>query len=165
MKKHLPLAALLVMAFASLCFAQPQASASPSPAPKPKPKVSKAQLLKQLSANETKLWEAWKNKDAKPFKTYLAADSVIIGSGGTQNKTDAIKEITSMGCDVKSFTLSDWKLSMIDADAVLLTYKGVAVGTCGGQSIPAVWASSVWIKRGGRWQAFSHQETNVMPAQ
>jgi hypothetical protein len=165
MKKHLPLAALLVMAFASLCFAQPQASASPSPAPKPKPKVSKAQLLKQLSANETKLWEAWKNKDAKPFRTYLSADSVMVGSGGTQNKTDAIKEITSMGCDVKSFALSDWKLSMIDADAVLITYKGTATGTCGGQAIPAAWASSIWIKRGGRWQAFSHQETNVMPGQ
>jgi len=165
MKKHLPLAALLVMAFASLCFAQPQASASPSPAPKPKPKVSKAQLLKQLSANETKLWEAWKNKDAKPFKTYLSADSVMVGSGGTQGKADAIKEITSMGCDVKSFTLSDWKLSMIDADAALLTYKGAATGTCGGKPIPAAWASSVWIKRGGRWQAFSHQESNVMPGQ
>jgi hypothetical protein len=165
MKRYLPLAALLVMAFASLSFAQPQASASPSPAPKPKPRMSKAQLLKQLSANETKLWEAWKNKDAKPFRTYLSADSVMVGGGGTQNKADAIKEITSMGCDVQSYTLSDWKLSMIDAAAALLTYKGVVVGTCGGQSIPATWSSTVWIKRGGRWQAFSHQETNVMPGQ
>jgi hypothetical protein len=163
MKRHLPLAALLVMAFASLCFAQPQASASPSPAPKPKPRISKAQLLKQLSANETKLWEAWKNKDPKPFRMYLSADSVMIGGAGTQNKADAIKDITSMGCDVKSYTLSDWKLSTIDADAALITYKGVVVGTCGGKAIPATWASSVWIKRGGRWQAFSHQETNVMP--
>lgn len=165
MKKHLPLAALLLMAFASLCFAQPQASASPSPAPKPKPRMSKAQLLKQLSANETKLWEAWKNKDPKPFRTYLSADSVMIGGNGTHGKADAIKEITSMDCDVKSYTLSDWKLSMLDADAALITYKGAATGTCGGQSIPAAWASSVWIKRGGRWQAFSHQESNVMPGQ
>jgi hypothetical protein len=104
MKRHLPLAALLLIAFASLCFAQPQPSASPSPAPKPKPRMSKAQLLKQLSANETKLWEAWKNKDPKPFRTYLSADSIMIGSGGgTHNKTDAIKEITSMDCDVKFF--------------------------------------------------------------
>src|SRR6195256_3041444 len=114
MKKHLPLAALLVMAFASLCFAQPQASASPSPAPKPKPKVSKAQLLKQLSANETKLWEGWKNKDGKPFRTYLSADSVMIGGGGISGKADSIKEITSSACDVKSYSLSDWKLTMID---------------------------------------------------
>ena len=77
MKRHLPLAAVLVMAFASFCFAQPQPGASPSPAPKPKPRVSKALLLKQLSAKETKLWEAWKNKDPKPFVWTASADSIF----------------------------------------------------------------------------------------
>ncbi len=165
MKRYLPLSALLVIVFASVCFAQPQAAASPSPAPKPKPRMSKALLLKQLSANETKLWEAWKNKDAKPFRTYLSADSLMVGGSGTAGKADAIKEITSASCDVKSYKLSDWKLTMIDADAVLLTYKGVTEGTCGGQPLPAAWASSIWAKRGGRWQSFSHQETPVMPGQ
>ena len=164
MKRYLPLAALLVMAFASFCFAQPQPSASPSPAAKPKPRISKAQLLKQLSAKETQLWEAWKNKNAKPFQANLSADSVMIGGGGISNKADSIKEITSAACDVKSYSLSDWKLTMIDADAVLLTYKGMQDGTCGGVTLPAAaWASSVWIKRGGRWVNFSHQETPVTP--
>jgi len=163
MKRHLPLAAVLLIAFASFCFAQPQPSASPSPAPKPKPRISKAQLLRQLSANETKLWEGWKNKDGKPFRTYLSADSVMIGGGGISGKADSIKEITSVACDVKSYSLSDWKLTMIDADAALLTYKGTQTATCGGVALPpASWASSIWIKRGGRWQAFSHQESPVM---
>ena len=163
MKRYLPLAALLIMAFASWSFAQPQAAASPSPAAKPKPKMSKAQLIKKLSATETKLWEGWKNKDGKPFQASLSADSVMIGSGGISGKVDSIKEITSAACDVKSYSLSDWKLTMIDADAALLTYKGTQDGTCGGVTLPAaVWASSVWIKRGGRWQNFSHQETPVM---
>ena len=164
MKRYLPLAALLVMAFATFCFAQPQPSASPSPAPKAKPRISKAQLLKQLSAKETTLWEAWKNKNAKPFQANLSADSVMIGGGGVSNKADSIKEITSAACDVKSYSLSDWKLTMIDADAVLLTYKGTQDGTCGGVALPAAaWASSIWIKRGGRWLNFSHQESPVMP--
>lgn len=165
MKRHLPLAAVLVIAFASFCFAQPQPAASPSPSPKPKPRISKAQLLKQLSAMETKLWEGWKNKDGKPFKTFLSADSVMVGGGGVSNKADAIKEITSTGCDVKSFTLSDWKLTMIDSNAVLLTYKAVTDGTCGGAAVPTMWASSVWVKRGARWLAFAHQESPVMPGQ
>src|SRR3989442_8685755 len=103
MKRYLPLSALLVIVFASVCFAQPQASASPSPAPKPKPRMSKAQLLKQLSANERKLWEAWKNKDAKPFQATLASDSIMVGAGGTQTKAEAIKDITGMDCQVKSY--------------------------------------------------------------
>ncbi|HYX27639.1 MAG TPA: nuclear transport factor 2 family protein [Pyrinomonadaceae bacterium] len=159
MKRHLPLAALCVLAFATFCFAQPEATASPSP--KPKPRMSKAALQKKLAANETALWNAWKNKDAKPFQNWLAADSVMIGDQGVGTKGDVVKMMAAMPCEVKSFTLSDWKLSMIDADAAVITYKGVAEGTCAGKPIPTVWASSVWVNRKGKWMAFSHQESNV----
>jgi hypothetical protein len=161
MKRHLPLAALLTLAFASFCFAQPKPAPSPSASPKPKPRMSKAALLKKLSANETALWNAWKNKDPKPFQNWLSADSVMVGEQGVASKGDITKMMASMPCEVKSFTLSDWKLAMVDADAALITYKGMADGTCGGQPIPAVWASSLWVQRKGKWTAFSHQETNV----
>ena len=161
MKRHLPLAAVLVLAFATFCFAQPQATASPSPAATPKPKMSKAQLLKKLSANETALWNAWKNKDVKPFQMWLAADGVSVGEEGVGTKAELVKGLPSMPCEVKSFALSDWKLSMVNADAAVLTYKGAAEGTCGGQPIPTVWSSSLWVNRKGKWVVFSHQETNV----
>jgi hypothetical protein len=160
MKRHLPLAPLIVLAFSSVCLAQTQATASPSPSPKPKPAMTKAQMLKKLSAMETKLWEAWKNKDTKPFQATLASDSIMVGDSGTSGKTNAIKELESMACDVKSYSLSDWKLTMINSSAALLTYKGTQDATCGGTtSPPAVWASSIWVNRGGKWLAFSHQET------
>jgi hypothetical protein len=161
MKRNLPLAALLVLVFATFCFAQPQATASPSPAAKPKPKMSKAQLLKKLSANETALWNAWKNKDVKPFQMWLTADGVSVGEEGIGTKADLVKGLPSMPCEVKSFALSDWKLSMVDADAGVLTYKGAAEGTCAGQAIPTVWSSSLWVNRKGKWVVFSHQETPV----
>jgi len=160
MRKYLPLAAVLILALASISFAQ---EATPSPSPKPKARMSKAQLLKKLSANETRLWEAWKNKDAKPFQAWLAADSVMVGEQGVAGKGDVTKMMAQMPCDVKSFSLSDWKLAMVDADAALLTYKGTAVGTCAGQAIPTIWASSLWVNRKGKWMAFSHQETPVKP--
>ena len=150
----------LVLAFATFGFAQ---DATPSPSPKPKPRMSKAALMKKLSANETALWNAWKNKDAKPFNMWLAADGVMVGDQGVAGKKDIASAMASMPCEVKSFTLSDWKLTMVDADAAFLTYKGVADGTCAGTAIPTVWASSLWISRKGKWQAFSHQETPVKP--
>lgn len=52
MKKHL-LAAGILLVFASVCFAQPAAQATPSPSPKPA--MTKAQLLKKLSATEKKV--------------------------------------------------------------------------------------------------------------
>ena len=161
MKKHLPLSALLVFAFATFCFAQPQATSSPSPAPKPKPKMTKAQTLKKLSANENALWTAWKNKDSKPFQMWLASDGVMVGDQGVGTKADVVNMMSTMPCEVKSFTLSDWKLAMVNADAAVVTYKGSAEGTCAGQPIPTVWASSLWVNRKGKWVAFSHQETPV----
>jgi hypothetical protein len=127
MKKHLLLAASILLLFASVCFAQPQAT--PSPSPKPKPAMTKAQLLKKLSAAETKLWEAWKNKDVKPFNAALAADFVLVTAAGVSGKNDVVKFITSMPCEVKSFKLSDWKLTVINSGTAFLTYKGTADGT------------------------------------
>jgi len=162
MKRHLPLAAILVLAFAAYGMAQPQATASPTPAPKPRaPRITNAELQKQLVDMENALWTAWKNKDAKPFETHLASNSVMVGENGVASKADMTKEMASMPCEVKSFTLSDWKMTKFDADAALLTYKGVAEGTCGGQPIPAAWASSLWVRKKGVWQAAFHQETPV----
>src|SRR4051812_35550052 len=100
MKRHLPLAALLVLALASFCFAQTEAAASPSPSPKPKPRMSKAQMLKKLSANETKLWDGWKNKDAKPFQMWLAPNGVMVGDQGVGTKADVVKMIAAMPCEL-----------------------------------------------------------------
>jgi Domain of unknown function (DUF4440) len=158
MKKHLPLAAMLLLTLASISLAQTPA-ASPSPAASPKPAMSKAQIRGRIIATEKKLWEAWKNKDVKPFKANLAADSVMIGDTGVAGKDDAIKDLTSSPCDVKSYELSEFKVTFLNASTALLTYKGVAEGTCAGTAIPAVWSSSVYVNRGGRWLAAAHQET------
>ena len=159
MKRYLPLAALLLLALASVSFAQPTPTASPSPAPKPA--MSKAQIRSRIIATEKKLWEAWKNKDAKPFKANLSADSVMIGDSGVAGKNDAIKDLTSAPCEVKSYTLSDFKVTFLSAGTVLLTYKGATEGTCAGTAIPTAWSSSVYVNRGGRWLVASHQETPV----
>lgn len=162
MKRHLPLAALLVLALATLCFAQPQATASPSPSPTPrKPRVTKAQLLKKLTQMETNFWEAWKNKDPKPFEVQLSNDSVMVGEEGVAGKAQVAQAMAAMPCEVKSFALSDWKLTKINASAALIVYKGSAEGTCGGAPIPTTWSTSVWVMRKGRWQAVFHQETPV----
>jgi len=160
MKKYLPLAFTLLLALASLSLGQ-TATPSPSPSPKPKPAMSKAQIQKSLIATEKKLWEAWKNKDPKPFKATLAADSVMVGENGVADKATSIAAITSTSCDVKSYTLSDFKLAMAAPNVAVITYKGTVDGTCGGTTIAVAWASSIYVNRGGKWYAFSHQESNV----
>jgi hypothetical protein len=121
--------------------------------------MSKARIRARLIATEKKMWEAWKNKDVKTFKANLSADSVMIGESGVSGKDDAIKELTNAPCVVKSYELSDFKVTFLNPGAAILTYKGKAEGTCAGTAIPTVWSSSVYVNRRGRWLAVAHQET------
>ena len=156
MTKRLPLVIVLTLVLTSLAYAQ---EATPSPSPAPKPAMTRAQSQRIIIATEKKLWEAWKNKDTKPFKANLSADSIMIGDSGVANKTEAIKAMES-GCEVKSYELSDIKVTFLNSSAAIITYKGTQDATCGGQQVPpAIWASSAYVMRNGKWLAASHQET------
>ena len=156
MKVRLILALVLTFVFASVARSQ-EPAASPSPAPKPA--MSRAQSQRTIIATEKKLWEAWKNKNIKLFKSTLSADSVMIGDTGVANKTEALKALEAP-CEVKSFELSDLKVTFLNSSAALLTYKAISDATCAGQPVPpTVWASSAYVMRGGKWLAASHQET------
>ena len=158
MKKRFPFAIGLVLFIASVCIAQTQTTHMPSPSPKPA--MSKAQIQKNLIATEKKLWEAWKNKDVKPFKAALATDAITVSDTGVDGRDATLKSIAGNDCKVNSYSLSDFKLTMLNADVAVLTYKGTQDATCGGAAVPAaVWASSVFVRRGGKWYAATHQET------
>jgi hypothetical protein len=157
MTSRIPLALLVVVLLATTAFSQ---EATPSPSPAPKPAMSRAQSQRLIISTEKKLWEAWKAKDMKVFKANLSADSVMIGDTGVASKADALKEMESMTCEVKSYSLSDIKVTFMNNDAALMTYKATQDAICGGQQVPAaIWATSAYVKRGGRWYAASHQET------
>src|SRR6476619_7578112 len=100
MKFRLILAIVLTFLFTSVARSQ-EPAASPSPAPKPA--MSRAQSQRTIIATEKKLWEAWKNKDFKLFKSTLSADSVMIGDTGVATKTDALKAMEGAPCEVKSY--------------------------------------------------------------
>ena len=162
MTTRLPLVIVLTLVFASFAHAQTTASASPSPSPAPKPGMSRAQSQRTIIATERKLWEAWKNKDMKPFRANLAADAVMIGDGGVADKKASLSAMESMACDVKSYELSDLKVTFLNSSAAILTYKSTQDATCAGQAVPpTVWSSSVYVMRGGRWYAATHQETTA----
>jgi hypothetical protein len=157
MKNKLPLALVILLVSAFVTLAQ-EATSSPSPAPKPA--MSRATSKKLIISTERKLWEAWKKADMKPFRSYLSTDSVMIGDSGVANKSESLKAMEGMSCEVQSYELSDIQVTFLNSDAALLTYKAAQDGTCGGVTLPpTAWASSAYVRRGGKWWAASHQET------
>lgn len=155
--KKISLVLLVILSSALLAHAQTPAA---SPSPSPKPAMSKAQSQKAIIATEKKLWEAWKNKDTKTFKANLSADSVLVGDSGVASKADVLKMMADGGCEVRSYSLSDFKVTFPAGNVAIVSYKGTQDTTCGGQPEPAaVWASSAYVRRGDKWFAVSHQET------
>ena len=160
MTTRLPLVIVLTLVFASFAHAQTTATTSPSPSPSPKPAMSRAQSQRAIIATEKKLWEAWKNKDMKPFKANLSADAIMISNMGVADKKASLTAMEGEGCEVKSYELMDLKVTFLNSSTAILTYKSTQDATCGGEAVPpTVWSSSVYVMRGGRWYAASHQET------
>ena len=160
MTTRLPLVIVLTLVFASFVHAQTTATPSPSPSPAPRPAISRARSQRMIIATERKLWEAWKNKDMKPFRANIAADAVMIGDSGVADKKASLAAMEGMACDVKSYELSDIKVTFLNNGTAIMTYKSAQDATCAGQAVPpVVWSSSVYVMRGGRWLAASHQET------
>lgn len=117
-----------------------------------------------LVSMERQLWEAWKNKDGNTFQRLLSADSIGVGRGGVDNRAAIIRDISGSDCVVRSYSFDNIQVTMLDRNTAILTYKAMQDATCGGQVIPpSVWASSVYVRRNGRWQAAFHQETPATP--
>lgn len=166
MKKMLYCSLFAVVAFAIAGCAPPantntnsNANTNANMAAKPA-----APTAESLIALDTKAWEAWKNKDGKYFETFLADVQMISGQGGkTMSKAEVVKEISENKDDVKTFTLSEPRVTPVSADVAVLTYKAVVDGTSNGKPIPSpLTAATVFVKSGSDWKAAYHNEVPVV---
>jgi hypothetical protein len=115
-----------------------------------------------FQAMEKGAWDAFSKGDGKYFDNLLADDAVVFNGSALSSKAQLVKEVSSKPCDVKSYSFSNFKVTMIDNDAALVTYSATQDGTCGGQPMPAkVMSSTVYVKRNAKWLAFYHQESPV----
>ncbi len=121
------------------------------------PKDSKVEA--QIVALEKAGWEAWKNKNAAWFQTNLAEDAVQVNGGGVLSKSQIVK-ISGTDCEIKSFSLDNFKFLMLDKNSALITFTGMQDGVCSGKAIPAkVHSTSVYVKRDGKWLNALYTET------
>lgn len=116
-----------------------------------------------LKAKEQAGWQAWKDKDPNSFEDMIPDDVVNVADGMVEHGKQAIlKDLSSGVCSVKSFSLSDFSFQWVDKDAVMLTYAATQDATCAGKKQPGkVIASSLWVKKNGKWVSPFHQETAV----
>ena len=135
--------AICALAFSAMAFAQGGNSAT-------------EQKLNQM---EKDLWEGWKTHSTEPFKKSMS-DAIDVSGGGIASSDQIQKEIASAECTVNSYSIDDPTFKWIDKKTALLAYHATQDATCGNEKLPpAVWASSLWVNKGGTWTSVFHQET------
>ena len=113
----------------------------------------------QIIALEKQGWEAWKNKDSSWFQTNLKEDALFVSSDGVANKSQIVKFMGSE-CEIKSFSLDNFKFLLLDKNSALITFTAMQDGVCSGKTLPAnVRGSAVYVKRGGKWLVAYYTDT------
>jgi hypothetical protein len=139
---------VILIAIAALSFAFGQTKVS-----------NDLKLEAQIIALEKAGWEAWKNKDSSWTRDNVTEEFLLVNSEGVSTKTQVVKS-TATDCEVKSYSLDNFKFVTLDKDSVLITYTAMQDGVCSGKTIPAnVRASVVYVKRGGKWLEALYMET------
>lgn len=126
--------------------------AQEKPGPKPDDKL--------LIAYERALLDAIAKADKASYQ------SLILPEGAWTMKSGFVPmKLLADGLD--SFQLAKWdivnpRVVWLSDDSALLTYAWTGNGTFGGQPLtPTTLASTIWVKRGGKWLAVHHQETDL----
>ena len=111
-----------------------------------------------MQEKEKAAWQAFKDKKPDDFKKVVSPNVVAVYAEGM---SDMQKELADMQkWDMKSFAISDYKVTSDAPGTVVTTYKVAVEGTYDGKDQSGTYnAASVWKKQKGEWQAIFH--TNV----
>lgn len=116
-----------------------------------------ADTLMQL---EIRSWDAWKARDSSFYRTFLSDDHVELGWSGRSTKAEVLATVATPRCVVKSYSTDDMRVTRFDSNTAVITYHAAQSTVCGGKPVPSpVWVSSMYVRRGGRWQNAVYQQT------
>src|SRR6266540_2452260 len=157
MKREFILCCFSLFVAASICFGQESPSPSPSSSPSPTPLKTLRSATKEATIVklEKSVTDAYKNKQAKSFREYLAPEFSVVDAEGVKD-TDA--EVSDMQkTDLSNYAFADMKVSLLSPKMAVATYKVTTQSTSSGRDTSGTYyAATVWNKRGGKWLAVLH---------
>jgi hypothetical protein len=116
-----------------------------------------------IIAKEKAAWQAFKDKKADDFKKLVSADLVAVYADGIMNMQDELDVMKKR--DMKSFSLSDFKVVMPDADTAMISYKAKVESSTDGKDDSGNYnCGSVWQMKKGEWKAIFHADMKAEKA-
>jgi len=117
-------------------------------------------LDRALIANERKINEAVAKGDKTAFSALVAPNAWSIDSAGLMKVSDFAAALDQL--KIQTWKLTDEKVSWVDANTAIVTSKWTGSGTFQNQPVPGTtYASTVWTKKGDKWVAVFHQESEA----
>ncbi|OZE40000.1 MULTISPECIES: nuclear transport factor 2 family protein [unclassified Rhodococcus (in: high G+C Gram-positive bacteria)] len=106
---------------------------------------------------ESRVWDALANGDADADLELLSADFVGVYPTGFANRADHANQLAD-GPSIASYSISEAKLIEVSGNAAVLCYRAdyLRLHRSVGE---AMFVSSLWFQRDGRWQNKFSQDT------
>jgi hypothetical protein len=153
MKREFILCCFSLVVAASICFGQE--SPSPTPSATPFKTLRSATKEATIVKLEKSITDAYKNKQTKSFREYLAPEFSAVDAEGVK---DAAAKIADMQkTDLSNYSFADMKVTLLSPKMAVATYKVTTQSTSSGRDTSgSYYAATVWNKRGGKWLAVLH---------
>jgi hypothetical protein len=111
----------------------------------------------QIIALEKQAWQEWSNKNTSFVQNFLADDAFYVYGDGVVDKKQIVDSIPT--CDLKSFSLDNFKFRLLDKNSALLNYTAAQDATCyGKKQATKLRVTSVYVKRKGKWLNINYTE-------
>ena len=118
------------------------------------------QLLFELEACETSVWEALVRGDALADKAALHDDFLGVYSDGFSEKTDHVQQLDD-GPTITSFELTNCRILSLGNDHAVFSYRADFIRT-GNGAAEAMYVSSIWQRSKGSWLNVFSQDTPAL---
>ena len=122
-------------------------------------------VKKVILARETASWQVWVGTrvDIPAAQKLLTPNYTAIDSSGAVWSADQMFA-QMKNCGISSFKLKDPQVHLLASDSAAIVYRVDVNAMCGDHKISVdLAASSVWVKRGGKWLTEIHTETPAAP--
>ena len=106
--------------------------------------------------------EAFLKGDSAYFQGFLGDKFAAFENGARMDKAAMVKMVGETKCEVKTWSMEDPQMHMIDVDTYAIVYKSNYDATCDGHKIPTpTRAVSLYTRNGDKWVGAYHAETLI----
>jgi hypothetical protein len=108
----------------------------------------------EIIAQEKAVWNAFNDRNVDQVKKLISTDVITVYPNGIYNFQQRLDGMSKM--TMKSFSLSDFNLSMPDVNVAIISYKAKVENRDG--SSADLNCATVWNLKGGEWKAVFHSD-------